>query len=351
MGEGKSPPDIRSRSSGSTCDLTAEQAQQLRGVGNRGFESGFSSAVPEEVWGGPLPYAPQNGAGREGEGRGEESFPATDTRKREPEGKGEESAYDKGEETPRPNQGACPRTLPFKEGNSPKGRRRRGGRERGQSQSKSHRWPETPHHSTSSSDSDEDHGYSRYPKHYCSQPRWDTKRGDTKRTPTIFQQRLCFCVLMLLSLPRTGQGESDEHPYQPCVWTFHSPVDGRVIAQTVSNTPSFIVQISDIFNPEQIGLDPEGKPFDYINREHTHGLVPTPEKATALIPDKTQYWAVPSASGIWACKSKSVTPCISIEHFDEANDFCVQVVVVPRILYYSNDEVLHHLEENPLRQK
>ncbi|KAF4804832.1 Gag-Pro-Pol polyprotein [Turdus rufiventris] len=97
-------------------------------------------------------------------------------RKQEPEGKGEES--------PRPNQGACPRTLPFKEGNSPKGRRRRERRERGQSPSKSHRRPETPHHSTSSSESDEDHGYSRYPKHYCSQPRWDTKRGYTKRYPS-----------------------------------------------------------------------------------------------------------------------------------------------------------------------
>ncbi|KAF4805697.1 hypothetical protein TURU_000117 [Turdus rufiventris] len=95
--------------------------------------------------------------------------------KREPEGKGKESADDKREESPRPNQGARPRTLPFKEGNSPKGRRRRGGKERGWSPSKRHRRPETSHHSTSSSKSDEDHGYSRYPEHYHSQPRWDTK--------------------------------------------------------------------------------------------------------------------------------------------------------------------------------
>ncbi|KAF4801182.1 hypothetical protein TURU_036502 [Turdus rufiventris] len=104
--------------------------------------------------------------------------------KREPEGKGEESVDDKREESPRPNQGARPRTLPFKERNSPKGRRRRGGRERGRSPSKSQRWLETPHHSTSSSESDEDYGSSRYPEHYCSQPRWDTKRGDTKRYPS-----------------------------------------------------------------------------------------------------------------------------------------------------------------------
>ena len=101
--------------------------------------------------------------------------------------------------------------------------------------------------------------------YHCNPPR-HLRLSPPRRTRTIFQQHLCFCVLMFLSLPHTAQGESDAHPYQPCVWTFRNPVDGRVIAQTVSNAPSFIVQLSDIFNPEQIGLDPEGKPFDYINQ-------------------------------------------------------------------------------------
>uniref|UniRef100_A0A8C3TNH9 Envelope glycoprotein n=1 Tax=Catharus ustulatus TaxID=91951 RepID=A0A8C3TNH9_CATUS len=407
-----------------------------------------------------------------------------------------------------------------------------------------------------------------------------------RQTTAITQQRMCLGVLLFLSLPHTAQGEPDAHPYRPCAWIFHNPADGRVIAQTVSNAPSFIVRLSDIFNPEQIGLDPQGKPSDYINwgmywcpssnpgkgycaypgygfcgywgcetivtsnqwvptkrddfldvtfwpknckrpiygksgmvamkgscshlnitvlqpqdvswslgrkwsvfihswdvdpstivqivrvppqhhialgpnqavvqQHHRISNIPMPSITTvapafydtleltshalfyrmlnmafsslnatkpdltnscwlcydtnppfyegvalnimfsyskesdpkrcpwnspwkgitleqvsgkgicvgskgivqrykeicnvSVTLDKAQSWPVPSASGIWACKSTGVTPCISIRHFDEANDFCVQVVVVPRILYYSDDKVLHHLEENPSRQ-
>ncbi|XP_014110209.1 PREDICTED: endogenous retrovirus group K member 113 Pol protein-like [Pseudopodoces humilis] len=73
-------------------------------------------------------------------------------------------------------------------------------------------------------------------------------------------------VLTGRGLPRAGQGEPDAHPYRPCTWTLRNPVDGRVIAQTVSNAPSFIVHISEIFNSDGIGIDPNrGKPFAYVN--------------------------------------------------------------------------------------
>ncbi|KAF4795484.1 hypothetical protein TURU_092643 [Turdus rufiventris] len=181
------PPEVkdcsqsRSRSSNSTPDLTAKQGQQLEGDNTYGLESGLNSADAEEAWERPPPYAPQNGARKEGEGQGEELLPATGMRKREPKGKGEESVDDKKEESPRPNQGTRPRTLPFKESNSPKGSWRRGGKERGQSPIKRHRRPETSHHSTSSSESDEDYVYSRHPNYYHPRPPWDTKRWDAKR--------------------------------------------------------------------------------------------------------------------------------------------------------------------------
>ncbi|XP_014108299.1 PREDICTED: endogenous retrovirus group K member 113 Pol protein-like [Pseudopodoces humilis] len=73
-------------------------------------------------------------------------------------------------------------------------------------------------------------------------------------------------VLTGRGLPHIGQGELDVRPYQPCTWTLRNPLDGRVIAQTVSNAPSFIVHISDIFNTDGIGIDPsQGKSFAYIN--------------------------------------------------------------------------------------
>ncbi|XP_056369495.1 uncharacterized protein LOC130264898 [Oenanthe melanoleuca] len=39
------------------------------------------------------------------------------------------------------------------------------------------------------------------------------------------------------------------------------------------------------------------------------------------------------------------------KHFDEINDFCIQVVVVPRILYHPDDEVLLHFDDRPYRQR
>uniref|UniRef100_H0YS70 Uncharacterized protein n=1 Tax=Taeniopygia guttata TaxID=59729 RepID=H0YS70_TAEGU len=45
---------------------------------------------------------------------------------------------------------------------------------------------------------------------------------------------------------------------------------------------------------------------------------------------KTNKWVVPSASGMW---------------FNDSIDFCVQVLIVPRVLYHSDEEIYHLLEE------
>ncbi|KAF4794457.1 hypothetical protein TURU_101906 [Turdus rufiventris] len=126
----------RSRSFSSTPDLTTKQGQQLGGVNTCELESGLGGVDPEGIWERPPLYAPQNGPREEGEGRGEELLPTTDMHKQEPEGKGEESMDDKREESPRPNQGPRPRTLSFKEGNSPKGRREGEGEKKGRAQVK-----------------------------------------------------------------------------------------------------------------------------------------------------------------------------------------------------------------------
>uniref|UniRef100_A0A8C0TYL8 Envelope protein n=1 Tax=Cyanistes caeruleus TaxID=156563 RepID=A0A8C0TYL8_CYACU len=65
---------------------------------------------------------------------------------------------------------------------------------------------------------------------------------------------------------------------------------------------------------------------------------------TPVTLDKTESWVIPAASGIWTCSSTGITPCISIKHFDETNDFCVQVVIILRILYFPGDELPYHQE-------
>lgn len=61
---------------------------------------------------------------------------------------------------------------------------------------------------------------------------------------------------------------------------------------------------------------------------------------------KNNKWVVPSASGMWVCQRSGVSPCVSLAKFDNSNDFCVQVLIVPRILYHPDEEVYHLFEEN-----
>uniref|UniRef100_A0A8C3QG58 Envelope polyprotein n=1 Tax=Cyanoderma ruficeps TaxID=181631 RepID=A0A8C3QG58_9PASS len=72
---------------------------------------------------------------------------------------------------------------------------------------------------------------------------------------------------------------------------------------------------------------------------------------TKVVLKKSYSWAIPSASGLWACHQTGATPCISIKHFDFANNFCVQVAVVPRVLYHTDDEMNRYVEGDIHLQK
>ncbi|TRZ11344.1 hypothetical protein HGM15179_015762, partial [Zosterops borbonicus] len=67
--------------------------------------------------------------------------------------------------------------------------------------------------------------------------------------------------------------------------------------------------------------------------------------------DQQQSWAIPAPGSVWACYATGITPCVSIRQFDPTNDFCVQVVVVPRILYHTDDEVMLHFEAQRHRKR
>ncbi|NXR83797.1 ENV1 protein, partial [Pycnonotus jocosus] len=61
---------------------------------------------------------------------------------------------------------------------------------------------------------------------------------------------------------------------------------------------------------------------------------------------KTKYkWAIPSVPAMWVCQQSGVSPCVSLDKFNNSADFCVQVVIVPRVLYHQEEEVYHLLEE------
>ncbi|NWR98278.1 ENV2 protein, partial [Motacilla alba] len=60
---------------------------------------------------------------------------------------------------------------------------------------------------------------------------------------------------------------------------------------------------------------------------------------------KNNKWVVPSASGMWVCQRSGVSPCVFFYKFNDSIDFCVQVLIIPRILYHSDEEVYHLLGE------
>uniref|UniRef100_A0A8C3R0R8 Envelope protein n=1 Tax=Cyanoderma ruficeps TaxID=181631 RepID=A0A8C3R0R8_9PASS len=67
--------------------------------------------------------------------------------------------------------------------------------------------------------------------------------------------------------------------------------------------------------------------------------------------DNQRMWAIPAAGNMWACHTTGLTPCVFIKHFNENNDLCVQVIVVPRILYHTDEEVTRHLLTEPRRAR
>ncbi|NWV86703.1 ENV1 protein, partial [Dasyornis broadbenti] len=59
---------------------------------------------------------------------------------------------------------------------------------------------------------------------------------------------------------------------------------------------------------------------------------------------KTNGWLIPAPNTKWVCKTLGITPCISLNWFNSTHDYCVQVVIVPKIIYHPTDYVLDRQE-------
>ncbi|NXA30694.1 ENV1 protein, partial [Eudromia elegans] len=53
-------------------------------------------------------------------------------------------------------------------------------------------------------------------------------------------------------------------------------------------------------------------------------------------------WLVPASNTKWICSKTGVTPCISLKLFNRRHEFCIQVMIIPRIIYHPEEYVYHH---------
>ncbi|XP_032542306.1 MLV-related proviral Env polyprotein-like [Chiroxiphia lanceolata] len=55
-------------------------------------------------------------------------------------------------------------------------------------------------------------------------------------------------------------------------------------------------------------------------------------------------WAIPYQGGWWICSKSGLVPCVSLLVFEKNNEFCIQITVLPHMLYRSEESVLESWE-------
>ena len=58
-------------------------------------------------------------------------------------------------------------------------------------------------------------------------------------------------------------------------------------------------------------------------------------------------WVIPGEGGWWICSRKGLVPCVSLEPLNNITDFCIQVLVMPRIQYHPSEDIYAHWEKQP----
>ncbi|KFP43729.1 hypothetical protein N324_02859, partial [Chlamydotis macqueenii] len=63
-------------------------------------------------------------------------------------------------------------------------------------------------------------------------------------------------------------------------------------------------------------------------------------------------WLIPARNTKWICSKTGITPCLSLKLFNESEEYCIQVMIIPRIIYHPEEFVYnyqntqsHHLQK------
>ena len=65
----------------------------------------------------------------------------------------------------------------------------------------------------------------------------------------------------------------------------------------------------------------------------------------------SKNWIVPEVGGWWICSHTGLTPCLNVKVFNQSQEFCVLVAVMPKILHHSEEVMYLHWDREMLRQK
>ena len=60
--------------------------------------------------------------------------------------------------------------------------------------------------------------------------------------------------------------------------------------------------------------------------------------------EKPSDWLLPADNAKWICAKLGVTTCLSTKIFNQTTNYCVQVIIVPRIIYHPKDYVISQQE-------
>ncbi|NXM28597.1 ENV1 protein, partial [Oxyruncus cristatus] len=62
-------------------------------------------------------------------------------------------------------------------------------------------------------------------------------------------------------------------------------------------------------------------------------------------------WIIPDKGEWWICSKTGLTPCVFLPMLYTKDEFCVQITVVPRMLYHSGESVFKYWESDHVIQK